>query len=62
MENWTKLQSGFASLNLGQSANKLAKGFTSNVQAAKERLGQVGPEEITELPQGNFIVRPSSSI
>jgi hypothetical protein len=62
MENWTKLQSGFASLNLGQSANKLAKGFNSNVQAAKERLGQVSAEEITELPQGDFIFCPSKSI
>ncbi|OBZ73201.1 Protein GVP36 [Grifola frondosa] len=38
-------------LNLGQSANKFAKGFSSSVQATKERLGQVSPEEITELPQ-----------
>ncbi|EJF56942.1 BAR domain-containing family protein [Dichomitus squalens] len=51
MEGWTKLQSGLAGLNLGQSANKLAKGFQSSVQATKERLGQVAPEEITELPQ-----------
>lgn len=54
MENWTKLQSSFAGLNIGQSASKLAKGFNSNVQAAKERLGQVSAEEITELPQGNY--------
>ena len=32
--------------------NKLAKGFQSSVQATRERLGQVAPEEITELPQG----------
>lgn len=50
MDNWTKLQSGFAGLNLGQSANKIAKGFNSNVQAAKERFGQVSIDEITELP------------
>ena len=31
---------------------KLAKGFQSSVQATRERLGQVAPEEITELPQG----------
>ena len=49
---WKSLQSGFASLNLGQSANKLAKGLSSSVQATKERLGQVAPDEITELPQG----------
>lgn len=52
MENWTRIQSGLAGLNLGQSASKLAKGFNTNVQAAKERLGQVSAEEITELPQG----------
>ncbi|SJL08785.1 related to BAR domain protein [Armillaria ostoyae] len=51
MEGWSKLQSSIGSLNLGQSANKLAKGFNSSVQATKERLGQVAPEEITELPQ-----------
>lgn len=57
MEGWNKLQSSFAGLNLGQSANKLAKGFSSSMQATKERLGQVAPDEITELPQG--IIVPS---
>ena len=52
MDGWTKLQSSFTNLNLGQSANKLAKGFNSGVQATRERLGQVAPDEITELPQG----------
>jgi hypothetical protein len=52
MEGWNKLQSSFSNLNLGQSANKFAKGFNSSVQATKERLGQVAPDEITELPQG----------
>lgn len=52
MEGWHKLQSSIGTLNLGQSANKLAKGFNSSVQATKERLGQVAPDEITELPQG----------
>ncbi|KAG9312611.1 BAR domain-containing family protein [Chiua virens] len=51
MEHWTKLQSSLSTLNLGQSANKLAKGFNSSVQATRERLGQIAPEEITELPQ-----------
>ncbi|KAK7696356.1 hypothetical protein QCA50_001010 [Cerrena zonata] len=51
MDGWTKLQSSFSGLNLGQSANKFAKGFNSSVQATKERLGQVSPDEITELPQ-----------
>lgn len=50
MDNWNKLSSSFPSLNLGQSASKIAKGFNSNVQAAKERLGQVNADELTELP------------
>ena len=49
---WKSLQSSIAGLNLGQSANKFAKGFNSSVQATRERLGQVAPDEITELPQG----------
>ena len=52
MEGWSKLQSGLANLNIGQSANRFAKGFNSQVQATRERLGQVAPDEITELPQG----------
>jgi len=52
MEGWSKFQSSLSSLNIGQSANKLAKGFNSSVQATRERLGQVAPDEITELPQG----------
>jgi len=51
MDGWNKFQSSISGLNLGQSANKLAKGFNSSVQATKERLGQVAPEEITELPK-----------
>ncbi|GBE85743.1 BAR domain-containing family protein [Sparassis latifolia] len=51
MDGWSKFQSNFSGLNLGQSANKLAKGFSTSVQATKERLGQVAPDEITELPQ-----------
>ncbi|KIK64227.1 hypothetical protein GYMLUDRAFT_162047 [Collybiopsis luxurians FD-317 M1] len=51
MEGWKTLQSGIAGLNLGQSANKFAKGFQSSVQATRERLGQVSQDEITELPQ-----------
>lgn len=60
MEGWTKLQSGIAGLNIGQSANKFAKGFQSSVQATRERLGQVAPEEITELPQGAYSTRERS--
>ncbi|KIK42147.1 hypothetical protein CY34DRAFT_805289 [Suillus luteus UH-Slu-Lm8-n1] len=51
MDGWNKLQSSLSGLNLGQSANKFAKGFNSSVQATRERLGQVAPDEITELPQ-----------
>ncbi|KAF8493790.1 BAR domain-containing family protein [Russula emetica] len=51
MEGWNKLQSSIANLNLGQSANRFAKGFNSSYQATRERLGQVAPDEITELPQ-----------
>ncbi|KIJ19472.1 hypothetical protein PAXINDRAFT_161122 [Paxillus involutus ATCC 200175] len=51
MDGWSKLQSSLSNLNIGQSANKFAKGFNSSVQATRERLGQVAPEEITELPQ-----------
>ena len=52
MEGWSKLQTSIAGLNIGQSANRFAKGFNSQVQATRERLGQVAPDEITELPQG----------
>lgn len=55
MEGWSKLQTSLAGLNIGQSANKFAKGFNSSVQATRERLGQISAEEITELPQGTFI-------
>ncbi|EGN97487.1 hypothetical protein SERLA73DRAFT_139726 [Serpula lacrymans var. lacrymans S7.3] len=51
MDGWNKLQSSLSSMNIGQSANKLAKGFNSGIQATRERLGQVAPDEITELPQ-----------
>lgn len=51
MDNWSKLSAGFSSLNIGSNAGKLAKGFSSSVQATRERLGQVAVEDITELPQ-----------
>jgi len=51
MENWTKLSAGFSSFNIGSNAGKLAKGFSSSVQATRERLGQIAVEDITELPQ-----------
>ncbi|PCH34722.1 hypothetical protein WOLCODRAFT_124894 [Wolfiporia cocos MD-104 SS10] len=51
MDGWNKLQYNFSGLNLGQSANKIARGFNTSLQATKERLGQVAADEITELPQ-----------
>ncbi|KAG9103339.1 hypothetical protein FRC06_011337 [Ceratobasidium sp. 370] len=51
MDNWSKLSSGLAGLNIGQSAGRLAKGFGTQVQQARERFGAVAPEDITELPQ-----------
>lgn len=51
MEGWGKFQSSLGNLNIGQSASKFAKGFSSSVQATRERLGQIAPDEITELPQ-----------
>jgi len=51
MDNWSRLTSGISSLNIGTGAGKLAKGFSSSVQATRERLGQVAVEDITELPQ-----------
>jgi hypothetical protein len=51
---WSKLSSNFSGINFSDSASKLAKGFNSSVQFTKERLGQVSPDEITELPQGRF--------
>jgi hypothetical protein len=52
MDGWSKLQSSLSTLNIGQSANKFAKGFNSSVQATRERLGHFAPGDITELPQG----------
>jgi hypothetical protein len=56
MDGWSKISSSIGSLNLGQSANKFAKGFNSSVQATRERLGQVDVSEITELPQGDVLI------
>ncbi|KAG8851036.1 hypothetical protein FRB96_009518 [Tulasnella sp. 330] len=51
MERWSTLTSSLGSLNIGSNAGKIAKGFSSSVQATRERLGQVAVEDITELPQ-----------
>jgi hypothetical protein len=56
MDGWKTIQSSLGNLNLGQSANKFAKGFQSSVQATKERFGTVAADEITELPQGIVVV------
>ncbi|KAG6916614.1 hypothetical protein DXG01_006110 [Tephrocybe rancida] len=51
MDGWNKLSSSLGSINFAQAGTKFSKGFNSSVQATKERLGQVAPDEITELPQ-----------
>ncbi|KAF7308792.1 hypothetical protein MKEN_01078600 [Mycena kentingensis (nom. inval.)] len=51
MQGWNQLSSSISSFDFGASANKIAKGFNSSVQATRERFGTVAPEEITELPQ-----------
>jgi hypothetical protein len=38
-------------INFAEAGSKFSKGLSSSVQATRERLGQVAPEEITELPQ-----------
>jgi hypothetical protein len=59
MEGWTKIQNSLSGINFGaagsnitSSAAKFGKGFSSTVQATKERMGQINPDDITELPQG----------
>ncbi|KAH9475370.1 Protein GVP36 [Psilocybe cubensis] len=51
MEGWNKISSSLNSINFAQAGTKFTKGFSSSVQATRERLGQVSPDEITELPQ-----------
>ncbi|KAG5335780.1 hypothetical protein C0989_000340 [Termitomyces sp. Mn162] len=51
MDGWHKISSSLSNINFAQAGSKLSKGFNSSVQATKERLGQVAPDEITELPQ-----------
>ncbi|KAG6826761.1 hypothetical protein H0H87_006394 [Tephrocybe sp. NHM501043] len=51
MDGWNKISSSLGSINFASAGTKLSKGFNSSVQATKERLGQVAPDEITELPQ-----------
>jgi hypothetical protein len=52
MDGWKALQSSIGSINFAQAGSKISKGFNHSVQATRERLGQVAPEDITELPQG----------
>jgi hypothetical protein len=42
--------------------SSLNKGFSTSVQATKERLGRVGQDEITELPQGACALIPIPGI
>ncbi|KAF7309795.1 hypothetical protein MIND_00351400 [Mycena indigotica] len=51
MEGWNKISASLSSIDFSASANRFSKGFNSSIQATKERLGTVAPEEITELPQ-----------
>ncbi|CAA7270829.1 unnamed protein product [Cyclocybe aegerita] len=51
MDGWSKISSSLNNINFAQAGTKLSKGFSSGVQATRERLGQVAPDEITELPQ-----------
>ncbi|KAJ7442254.1 hypothetical protein FB451DRAFT_1343911 [Mycena latifolia] len=51
MDSWSKFQTSLTSIDFSGSATKISKSFNSSVQATKERLGTVAPEEITELPQ-----------
>jgi len=51
MDGWAKLQSSLGGLNFSQAGSKITKGFSSSVQATREKLGQIAPDEITELPQ-----------
>jgi hypothetical protein len=57
MESWSKLQASLPSFSAPQvNFDKFSKGFSSSLQATRERLGQVDPSEITELPQGAWDV------
>ncbi|KZT57981.1 hypothetical protein CALCODRAFT_452219 [Calocera cornea HHB12733] len=55
MSTWSKsLSAGLGQINLStvsSGASKIAKGFNNSVQATRERLGQISPDDITELPQ-----------
>jgi hypothetical protein len=59
MDGWSKLSASLNlnNLNISQASTKFSKGFSSSVQATRERLGQVAPDEITELPQGGRLTR-----
>lgn len=57
MNNWKSLQNSLSGIDFQGSAGKFAKGFNSTVQQTRERLGQVAPDEITELPQGKYTIK-----
>ncbi|EJT98114.1 hypothetical protein DACRYDRAFT_24635 [Dacryopinax primogenitus] len=52
--SWTKsFSAGLGQINLSSvssGASRIAKGFNNSVQATRERLGQISPDDITELP------------
>ncbi|KZO97235.1 hypothetical protein CALVIDRAFT_545194 [Calocera viscosa TUFC12733] len=48
MSSWSK---SFSAGTVSSGASKIAKGFNNSVQATRERLGQISPDDITELPQ-----------
>ncbi|KAG6891827.1 hypothetical protein C0992_003375, partial [Termitomyces sp. T32_za158] len=50
MDGWHKLSSSISNINFAQAGSKISKGFSSSVQATRERLGQVAQDDITELP------------
>ncbi|KAG8824393.1 hypothetical protein FRC17_009121, partial [Serendipita sp. 399] len=51
MDGWNKISASLAGLNIGGSADRISKSLSSSYQAARERLGQIPAEDITELPQ-----------
>ena len=51
MEKWNKLATSLASIDASGFVEGL--GFNRQIQAVKEKLGQVSAEDMTELPPGH---------
>lgn len=49
MQNWKNLTANLPSVSMPQVGG-FEKGFKQAMQATRERLGQVDPSEVTELP------------